>query len=305
VATTADPHLAPSTLISHADAAMYRAKRSGRGRVAVFDAAEQAAEHAAAGTRDQLARELASAVAHAQLELHYQPILDLRTGATRAVEALLRWRHPTRGLLTAAQFIEQAESSRLILDLSGWVVDTACRQLAAWDAALGERAPGSVCVNLSTLELGQPSLDRAVGDALDRWQIPPDRLTLEITETGLMDEPGAAAAVLQRLRDRGCRIAIDDFGTGYSSLSRVVEVPADMIKVDRTFTSQLSSGGPASAVVSAVLHIADRLGRTVVVEGVEDDAAARTLLDLGVSYGQGFHLAVPQSGEDLTRSLSG
>lgn len=289
VAVTASAETTGDVLLSHADAAMYRAKSAGRGRVERFD--QEA--YAALSRRNQTEADLRSAVHADELQLHYQPIIDLNTGERYAVEALLRWKHPERGLLTAGDFIDIAEDSSLIVELGRWVVAQACQQLAEWDDLLGRRAPQHMFINLSAAELTHPGIGRLVTSSAAEAGVDPSRLVLEITETGLLAEPGRAASVSTSLRELGCEVAIDDFGTGYSSLSRLIEVPASILKIDQSFVRGLSQSPESLAVVSAVLLLAHNLRKLVVAEGVEDAESLQILRELGCRYAQGFHLARP------------
>jgi len=295
VAATADPDLSPDLLVSQADAAMYAAKQAGRGLFRMFDETTLLASSA----RQREEEELREAVAGGQLRLHYQPIVDLQSGAVHGVEALLRWQHPTRGLLTAGDFIEVAEDSGLVGRLDAWVIREGCRQLAAWDAELGDDAPQRLFVNLSHAELVQRHLGAHVADSAAAVGVDPGRLVLEITERGVTAEPGAVHGVVGVLRELGCELAIDDFGTGYSSLSRLVELPAGIIKIDGSFVRDVSRDKASAAVVSAVLLLAHNLHKTVVAEGVEDVDALETLRELGCEYAQGYHLARPQPARRL------
>ncbi|WP_148572321.1 putative bifunctional diguanylate cyclase/phosphodiesterase [Nocardioides caldifontis] len=301
VVTTADATTSADTLISHADAAMYQAKRAGGGRYAVFDPTT----YAAVTGRQQLRADLSAALSRDQLELHYQPIMGLADGTLHGVEALLRWRHPERGLLAAGEFIEALEGTDLIVDVGGWVLRTACAQLATWDAEVPDAAPGQVFVNLSPGELGHPELAERIRVALADSGIAGDRLVLEITETEALTHTQVAVATLTALRDTfGCRFAIDDYGTGHSSLARLVQLPADIIKVDRTFTSRLFTSDTIGPIVSSLMHLGDRIGRDIVIEGIEDDSAREALLALGCRYGQGYHLARPQPATELSGRLA-
>ena len=310
-ALTADPHTTPDTLLAHADSAMYRAKRRERGGFEFFDPDTYAEDHSRAVARDQVAGALRTALRQGQLELHYQPIYDVDAGADTpagalyGVEALARWRHPQRGLLVAAEFVEQAERAGLIVELGAWAVQAACRQLAAWDAALGHRAPSRMFVNVSVGELSSPGLSSRVARSLQESGIEPGRLTLEITETGVISGRSAAGTALGDLQELGCGLAIDDFGTGHSSLSRLARISAGVLKVDRSFTSDLLVDRAAATVVSAVLLLGRDLGRTVVVEGVEDEPTLAALRGLGATHVQGFHLGRPLPADDVTALLAG
>jgi diguanylate cyclase (GGDEF)-like protein len=288
--TTRSPEISAEVLISHADAAMYRAKTNGRGRIESFD--ENA--NAALGRRNQTETDLRGAVHGQELRLHYQPILDLESGERFAVEALLRWQHPRRGLLTAGDFIDVAEDSSLVVELGRWVVEEACRQLACWDDALGADSPPQMFINLSAAELTHPGIGRLVTTSAVNAGIDPSRLVLEITETGVLAEPGRAAAVSTTLHDLGCEVAIDDFGTGYSSLRRLTELPARILKIDQSFVRDLAESEESVAVVSAVLLLGHSLHKIVVAEGVEDAASLAVLRELGCRYAQGFYLARPE-----------
>jgi diguanylate cyclase (GGDEF)-like protein len=287
------------TLLSHSDAAMYKAKQAGRGRYELFDAAA----YTAANARVQMESELRLAIPAGQLTLHYQPIFDLTSGAAGAVEALLRWKHPTRGMLNAESFIDIAEDSGLLIEIGPWVVAESCRQLARWDALLGERAPRRIFVNLSVAELLQPGLHEGITDSAVMAGVNLQRLVIEVTESGMLDKPESVSISLSRLLDLGCGVAIDDFGTGYSALSRLLELPADILKIDRSFVQSLSHHQEAAAVIAAVLLLAHNLRKTVVAEGVEDADALATLAELGCSHAQGFHLGRPQSADRITAQL--
>ncbi len=296
----ADSHsLTADELLSHADAAMYKAKQTGRGRYEMFDAA---AFHAA-NAKVQLESELRAAFPNRQLALHYQPIFNLGNGALDAVEALLRWEHPTRGVLSADSFIEVAEDSGLLVDIGPWVVEEACRQLAAWDHQLGSRAPRDMYVNMTIGELVRPGLSEMVQRASRRTGVSMDRLVIEVTESKMLDKRGSVTDAVDRLISLGCRIAIDDFGTGYSALSRLVELPADILKIDRSFVRGLSSGHESAAIIAAVLLLAHNLRKTVVAEGVEDAAALATLSELGCEHAQGYYLSRPVPAEQITGEL--
>jgi len=338
IAVTDDPATGAETLLARADTAMYTAKRSGRGRIAVArtdggagrgvrtagppqDGATQdgdrhdghaqrspsaAADDADARTsptgRVQLALDLERALDLGELVLHYQPIVDLETGDVYGVEALARWEHPDRGLLPATAFVDVARRNHLIGRLDGWALRTACHQLAAWDAQLGDRSPRKVFVNLCVTSLRDRSLPAEVARLLAECGIPPQRLVLEITEIGTLAELGTGH-VVRALADLGCPLAIDDFGSGNASLNRVLEVPVPILKVDQTFAAALAAGVPAraaaaTAALSAALTLGRLVDRPVIVEGVEDEGTAQVLRQLGFRYAQGFHLGPPQPAGD-------
>ena len=296
---------APSTtrcaeeLLSKADAAMYEAKRSGRGCLRIFDDAA----HRTVTARQRLESELRAALPDGQLRLHYQPIVDLQDGAVRAVEALLRWQHPDGRLRTAEDFIDVAEQTSMLPAFGSWVVEQVCRQIVAWDASLGARAPERVFLNLSAGELSQPRLQDHLAATVRALGVRPQRLVLEVTETGMLDAARSAEA-LSGLQDLGCQLAIDDFGTGYSSLSRLVQLPAQVLKVDRSFLRELHRDQQSVAVIASVLTLAHNLRKTVIAEGVEDAASLATLRDLGCDQAQGFYLGRPQPADELAAALA-
>ncbi|WP_129337872.1 putative bifunctional diguanylate cyclase/phosphodiesterase [Cellulomonas endophytica] len=312
-----DAEQTADSLLSHADAAMYVAKRAGRGRIEVFVGSGPAPHGAGpwSGDHDRasdaLAADLRGALAAGQLRLHYQPIRELLpaalvAGAPRvddlwAMEALLRWHHPSHGVLAAGQFVDLAAELGLLVEIGSWVVEEACRQLAAWDAELGALAPPRVFVNVSAEELARPGLIEDVARAMATQGLGPDRLTLEITESGLLDE-GATRAIaeLEALR---CGLAIDDLGAGWSSLSRVLDLPRATLKIDRSLSLGLATRSEAAAVVSAVLLLGRTLGTTVVLEGIEDAETLAAAARLGCTHVQGYHLGRPQPPEELSRTL--
>jgi diguanylate cyclase (GGDEF)-like protein len=309
VVHTDDADIGTATLIAHADSAMYQAKRAGPGSYRVFDPESHAAQRAAQVEEEQLVTELEGALDASQFEVHYQPITKLTNMSTApiradapamyAVEALLRWRHPSRGVLTAATFIDLAETSRLMPRIGRWVLDTACRQLAEWDASPTHPSVERLFLNLSAAELVQRTLVEHTRQVLKETGIAGDRLTLEITETQALHDPNVTAASMSELQKLGCRFAIDDFGTGYSSLSRLSELPAATIKIDRSFSQRVTSAEAAVAVVSAVVTLGDKLSRTVIAEGVEDEETLRALERLGVQHFQGYYLGRPARPDDL------
>lgn len=312
IALTTETGQRPDTLVAHADAAMYEAKRSGAGRFALFDPARYDAERLAESTRLQIGNALRAAVPEDHFELHYQPIVTLRSaaagGATStdlfAVEALLRWNHPERGLLAAAEFLPMVENSPLMVEVGTWVIRAACRQLGDWDRRLGPRAPLRLFLNLSVAELVQPGLVRVLATALEQAGITPERIAIEVTETGFALSPAAALEAVQSIRSLGCTVAIDDFGSGYSSLSRLERMPADVLKIDGSFARDLDVSPAASAIVSAVLLLGRSLDRVVVVEGVEDEQTARALTELGCTHLQGYQLGRPMPAPVLEAFLT-
>ena len=283
-------------LVRHADAAMYQAKGLGRDRWVAFDISMRTAVVDRIRTESDLRR----AIDNGQLELHYQPEFLLDSGRIVGAEALLRWRHPERGLLTAGEFIGLAEETGLVVDIGRWVLTGATRQAAAWMAAGHDVITR---VNLSARQL-RTAVVSEVESALAEAGLPPDRLCLELTETAIMDDVHESARTLERFRELGVQIAIDDFGTGFSSLAYLKRFPVDILKIDRTFVDGVGVDPDDTAIVRSVIGLARTLRLDVVAEGIENAAQVGELLRLGCDRGQGFHLARPAPAADLSGRLS-
>jgi diguanylate cyclase (GGDEF)-like protein len=280
-------------LVRNADIAMYLAKSRGKGRIEVFEPSMQAA----AVTQIQLRTDLELAIAGGDLRLHYQPVVDLRTGRTIGYEALVRWLRDGR-LIAPGEFIPVAESSGLIGPLTDWVVHEACRTTASWGKA-GDRP--WVSVNLSSSQLVRQDIIARLGRTLEATGLAPDRLVIEITESSLL-EIDIARPAIERLSEIGVRLAIDDFGTGYSALSYLARLPIDILKIDRSFVMALEQEGPEDAIAAAIIALAGRLGLTTIGEGIETAAQLDQLVALGCDLGQGFYLGRPAANEDLRPS---
>ena len=287
---------APGELIRDADAALYRAKDHGRGGYEIFDDVMRSRVIDHMQTENDLRR----ALQRKELELHFQPIIRLADDVVLVYEALLRWNHPTRGMLPPAAFIPVAEESRLIVPVGRWAIEEACRQAAAWQAQDPDGPPIGVSVNLSALQVTDPSLVHAVRNALENSGLEPTTLRLELTETTLMEEVEAPREALAALRALGVRLILDDFGTGFSSLGYLKRLPLSGIKLDRSFVENLSDGGQDAAIVRAVTEMATSLGLDVCAEGVETQEQLEAVRELGCSHAQGFHLGRPMPGrQDL------
>jgi diguanylate cyclase (GGDEF)-like protein len=299
VAVGRDPIQQADELLRNADVAMYTAKAGGKRRVAVFDPTM----HAAIVARHALSADLARSIGHGELLIHYQPIVELASGRTAAVEALVRWRHPTRGLIGPDDFIALAEENGLILGLGRWVIDEACRQVAAWQAA-GDLAPDFfVSVNLSPLQVQRPEFIGEIEAVLEESGLSASRLVLELTETSMFQDTQATIVKLGALRERGVRIAVDDFGTGYSSLGYLRQFPVDILKIAREFVVPANQDIDEWAFAHAIVALGQTLGLQIVAEGIEEAGQAVRLRELGCEYGQGYHFSRPMSARELATRL--
>jgi diguanylate cyclase (GGDEF)-like protein/PAS domain S-box-containing protein len=293
-------HERADDLLRNADAAMYRAKDRGRDRYEVYNEDLRAW----AVRRLELDQALRKALQRDELRVVYQPEVSIEDGTVVAVEALVRWHDPKRGVIMPQEFIPLAEETGLILAIGEWVLRQACRQAACWK----QRHPESqmaVAVNLSGRQLASPQLISVVTNALTDAGLTPASLQLEITENALLDEAGAAWGTLRALRAMGLTMAVDDFGTGYSSLSHLKRLPIGVVKLDRSFIEGIGRDPADEAIVSAVIGLARALGLSVVAEGVERAEQLQELKALGCSVAQGFHLARPMTPEDLDTFLAG
>lgn len=277
------------TLLRNADVAMYLAKERGKRRYEIFESSM----HAVTLERMELRNDMPDALASGQFAVHYQPIVSLETGAVTGVEALLRWNHPTRGPVRPDVFIPVAEQSGFITTLGAWVLDQACRDLKAWRDADADSAPGTVSVNLSVRQLEQAGLAQMVADTIARNGLAARDITLELTESILMDDTESVREMLESLRAVGVKLALDDFGAGYSSLGYLHRLPLDIVKIDRSFVKNLGGDNQESAVIDAVVAISERLGLRLVAEGIEEVEQYEILHRLGCHYGQGFLMAKP------------
>ncbi|MBV8517148.1 MAG: EAL domain-containing protein [Acidobacteria bacterium] len=283
------------TLLRRADVAMYAAKQKQSG----YSFHQEDAE---SRSPDQLALvvELRGAADRNELELHYQPKLHLRSGLVTRAEVLIRWNHPQRGYLPPNAFIPLAERTGLIRPISDWLLDAAMRQCRLWQDA---GAPIHVAVNISANSLLDQSLPEKVQNALERWDVDPRFLKIEITESSIMADPAHALAILSLLQSMGVRLSVDDFGTGYSSLTHLRQLPIDEIKIDKSFVMGMLSNDADAAIVRTVIDLAHNLGKQVCAEGVEDEATWRALVSLGCDLAQGFWIARPMNAAALMQWL--
>jgi diguanylate cyclase (GGDEF)-like protein len=294
-----DPGTSADQLVRDADVAMYRAKELGRSRVEVFDEGMRAV----AEQRQLLCEELRQAIAEDQVEVYYQPVVELRTNRIRGYEALARWEHPERGLLVPGAFMAEAERSGLIVPLGAIVLREACRQLAIWQADPAMHPGLRMSVNLSARQLADNDIADVVLAAVAEAGIDPEYLCLEITESALLADADTATEVLMKLRAIGVRLALDDFGTGYSSLQHLKIFPLDVIKIDRSFVLGLGADDGDEAIVRTVIGLANALGVAVVAEGVETSRQLTWLLDLGCYLAQGYLWARPAPASEISADV--
>ncbi len=282
-------------LLRNADVAMYTAKNRGKARAEQFEASM----HAAALARLEMKADLELAVERGELRLRFQPVYALRSGNLIGFEALLRWRHPTRGEVQPNDFIPLAEETGLIVPIGNWVLEHACRQTLAWSETAGR--PVHVSVNVSPRQLREPSMVEWVRLALASSGLPPEQLILELTETGLMQDDEDQ---LRELKTLGVHLALDDFGTGYSSLSYLARFPIDILKIDQSFVAQLDHGADVPPLVRSVVQLGESMQLYTVAEGVENETQLALLRDMGVTYAQGFFLSRPMDAIAASRLLA-
>ncbi|HKN65994.1 MAG TPA: EAL domain-containing protein [Gemmatimonadaceae bacterium] len=290
---------APQHLLRSADLAMYRAKEHGRGRFELFDPAM----HTAAMERLRMEMDLRRAVERDQLVLYYQPVVSLTTGGVVAVEALIRWKHPERGLIPPLDFIPIAERTGLIGEIGRWVLARACEQLQAWEREFGYDAPQSVWINVSPKQFAQQDLADQVGRLFDSLSFEPRRIKFEITESIMLENIELAMRTLGELRRLGVQVFMDDFGTGYSSLTYLGRLPLDGIKVDRSFVSQMGTDVRQAQLVSTIISLIRNLGLEPIAEGVETDQQATLLREMGCAFAQGFVFCRPLPAREIDALL--
>jgi len=298
IARSGPSRVSADDLLRDADLAMYTAKGRGKARHAMFESGM----HAAALRRLELESDLRGAVEAGQIEVHFQPIVAMRTGRAVGLEALARWRHPERGLLPPVEWIPLAEQTELILAVGRRVLEESCRRLAEWRTSPGNDGL-RVSVNLSRVQLAQPSLVDVVESVLARFGLAPGHLVLEVTESAAMRDAEAAIARLEALRELGVGLAIDDFGVGYSSLEYLRRFPVHTVKIDKSFVRGVERGTKDAAFARGIIELGRVLGLEVVAEGIERRAQLDELRDLGCDLGQGFLFAHPCPGEEAGRLL--
>ncbi|ACK73566.1 response regulator receiver modulated diguanylate cyclase/phosphodiesterase [Gloeothece citriformis PCC 7424] len=283
----------PEDFLRAADIAKHHAQKKTTSRSVLYDASMQRR----VSERLQLETDLQQAIQNQELYLHYQPIVSLETGEITAFEALLRWHHPTRGLISPAEFIPLAEETGLIIPLGQWALSQACQRLRLWQEEFPHLSALSMSVNLSGVQLSNPDLIKQIDELLESVGLCGDSLKLEITESFLMENmienPLAANQILKQLKERQIKLCIDDFGTGYSSLSYLHHLPIDILKIDRSFLNSKTEKGKNSEIVKSIVNLAKDLGLALVAEGIETEKQLTMLKQLQCDYGQGYLFAKP------------
>lgn len=287
-------------LLRHADLAMYAAKAAGKARVQPFEAGMAAS----VVQEFELRTDLRHAVDADQMAVHYQPLMDLSSGRVTGFEALVRWRHPQRGLLYPADFLSLAEETGAIVPLGRWVLEVACAQLACWRAADPALDGAFLCVNLSPRQLADARLVDDVRRALTRTGLPAEQLALELTEGMLVADDRVAVDRLRALKRLGIRLAIDDFGTGYSSLSYLRRFPLDVLKIDQAFVQDVDRDADDLALAKAIVQLGVVLGLATVAEGVERAGQAEAMRSIGCGVAQGYLFSAPLPAEEIPALLA-
>jgi len=282
-----------TTMLRNSDSAMYHAKDRGRDRIEIYDNAIQAA----LDRRVEIESSLRRAIELQELEIYYQPIVELRSGTMTGVEALLRWSHPEMGAVSPAEFIPIAEDCGLIFPIGQWVLRHACLQAVDWHKRLNR--PLKMSVNVSARQLVDPGFSELVSLIVAETEINREMLSVEVTETAVIDQRETALTNLENIRNLGVQIALDDFGTGYASLSYLRDLPITHIKIDRTFTAAMTDDQYSTTIIESTITLAHGLGHTVIAEGVETAEQLRLLTRLGCDKAQGYHLGRPQTANDI------
>jgi EAL domain-containing protein (putative c-di-GMP-specific phosphodiesterase class I) len=285
------------TILQHADVAMSHAKERGRNNYQFFSKSM----NNFLALRLQMENDLRSALDKNQFELFYQPQYDASNLAITGFEALLRWRHPTKGLLAPGSFMEIAESGGYIINIGNWVMYEACRQLDEWQKKSG--CLYHVAINLSALQFSQSYLPKQLREVLEQTGIPAETLELEITETAMLNDIAETIPLLFAIKKTGVRLAIDDFGTGYSSMSYLKNFPLDVLKIDRSFVEEIDFNRKDAAIAQTIVQLAENLEITTVAEGVETEAQLKLLKQMGCAKFQGYYFSKPMPASDIERLI--
>jgi len=300
IALSVTGYVAPDDILRDADAAMYRAKENGKARYEMFDHDM----HARAISRLRLESDLRLAIERDEFLVYYQPIIALQSGRLAGFEALVRWSHPERGLVTPGEFIPVAEETGLIVNIGQSVLEKACRRMVEWQGLSSAYRSLSLSVNLSSRQVSQPDLVQHIKAVLDETGIDPHCLKLEITESVVMENAEAATLVFKQLRALGVQLSIDDFGTGYSSLSYLHRFPVNYLKIDKSFVGRMTEGNDNGEIVRTIVTLARNLGLEVVAEGVETESQKAQLKALGCDFGQGYLFSLPIEGATVPTLLT-
>jgi diguanylate cyclase (GGDEF)-like protein/PAS domain S-box-containing protein len=301
IAMRSEHYERPEQLLRDADIAMYQAKAKGTGHFEIFEAKM----HAAIIDRLELEADLRGAVDHHQFVLHYQPIIDLRSRHLVGFESLVRWEHPRRGTIYPLDFIRLTEEMGVIGTLGDWIIRESCRQLKKWQTKYPMNPPLRMSVNISSKQFMQPDLVKRIGSIIRETGIAADSLTLEITESMIMENMDNAVSTMASLRDMGVHIHIDDFGTGYSSLSYLHRLPVTALKIDSSFVGKISARGDNMEIILSIISLARSLNLSVIAEGVEHDFQLTKIRDLDCLYAQGYFFSEPLAPETVETWIDG
>lgn len=301
VATTISSSTHPEDLIRDADFAMHRAKSAGKARTEIY----HSDSHQRARSQFHLETELRRAVERNELELNYQPIIDLKTSELHGFEALTRWNHKDRGFVSPVEFIPLAEETGVIVNLGRWAIDAACATIKKWLEEAGAERAVPINVNVSGVQFARDDIANMVECALKQYDVPGEFLRIELTESAIMANPTRISETLSRVRKLGVKVALDDFGTGYSSLNYLHQFPIDIIKIDRSFINQLEAGNAPFKILEMIGMLATNLGHEVVAEGLEDLEHITMLRDLNFSFGQGYYWSKPVDGDHASAMVNG
>ena len=299
IAIRTNPSIGESELVRNADIAMYAAKRGGKGRFAIFEPGM----HRAVLESAELANDLSTALGCDELRLAYQPVFDLDGDQIAGFEALVRWEHPRLGLLPPSRFIPVAEETGLMVPIGRWVLESACLQVREWDR-FAATTPRYITVNVAAGQLAEPAFVQHVLEAIERAQLDPDRLILEITESAIVVDNDEMLERLHQLKALGVRLALDDFGTGYASLAYLRKLPIDILKIDKSFIDGVDKGAEEAALGRAILKIGESLGMSSIAEGVEREAQAFELRQAGCRFAQGFFFSKPLDASRIEAMLT-
>ena len=300
VAATLSGSKHPEDLIRDADFAMHRAKSQGKARTEIYERHT----HQRARTQFHLETELRRAVDRDQLTLHYQPLIGVEHEGVVGFEALTRWTHQERGVVSPTEFIPLAEETGVIVGLGRWALYRACKQIKAWMRDLGPEYARPVNVNVSGVQFARDDVATMIEHVLEDTGIPGFMLRIELTESAIMSNPTMIAKTLERIRSLGVKVALDDFGAGYSSLNYIHQFPIDIIKIDRSFIKKMQYGNQTYEIMRMVAMLADKLGHEIVGEGIENQEHINMLRDLNFDGGQGFFYSRPVPADSATLFLT-